>query len=456
MWQSSIRRRWCLPVFLAAASTAIFAKQSADGAELTVGAAETVITPVLRSPMAGYYFDRKAEGIHDDLMAKALLFRQSGKTVGLVTCDLIALPRAVVDKAKALIEERTGIPPGHLIVSATHAHTGPRHRASYDEWLVEKIADAVQMAAARQVPAQVAFGVGEEKRLPYHRRFWMKDGTLRTNPGKLNPDIVRPAGGIDPSVPVLVVSRPDGLPLAIVVNYSLHLDTIGGTSISADFPHYLSSILGRVMRPEMLTLHTTGACGNINHWDVESEDPQRSFAEAERIGTMLAGEVLKVTTFAKPVDVDRIDGLIEDVELPLKSFTEEELAKAREIVKTPNPPDVDFVLDRVWALRALEISGRKQPTISARVQAICVGAVALVAVPCELFYELGLDIKRKSPFSHTVVVELANDSIGYVPRREDYKNGGYEVVNSRLAPGGGEMMVEAAVKILRELKQNGD
>ena len=453
MIRSSTRRRWCLPFVFAVASCFPVGQQSTEAAELTIGTAETVITPLLSSPMAGYYFDRKAEEIHDDLMAKAVVFHRSDKTVGLVACDLIELPRAVVDKAKARIEERTGIPPGHLILNATHAHTGPRHEGSYDDWLVEKIADTVQLAVARLVPAEATFGVGEENRLPYHRRFWMKDGKLRTNPGKLNPDIVRPAGEIDPSVPVLAISRLDGSPLAIVVNYSLHLDTVGGAAISADFPHYVASILGRAMGPQMLTLHTTGACGNINHWDVHSEDPQRSFAEAERIGTMLAGEVLKVTTFAEPVDVDRIDGLIEEVNLPLKSFSKEELAEAREIVKTPNPPDVDFVLDRVWALRALEVAGREQPTISTCVQAIRVGNVAFVAVPCELFYELGLDIKRQSPFSHTVVVELANDNIGYVPRREDYGNGGYEVVNSRLAPGGGERIVEAALGLLKRLHQ---
>src|SRR5690606_11620823 len=123
-------------------------------------------------------------------------------------------------------------------------------------------------------------------------------------------------------------------------------------------------------------VHTTGACGNINHWDIHSADPQRRFAEARRIGTLLAGEVLKVTAFAEPLKVDGVGGLIKDVELPLKSFTDEELAKAREIVQVPNPPGVDFVLERVWALRALEIVDRKQPTISARVQAIRVGDVA--------------------------------------------------------------------------------
>ena len=449
----SICPRRYLPIFLTVFVTILCASQVPLAAELKVGTAQTAITPILSSPMAGYYFDREADGIHDDLMAKAILFQHSDKTVGLVACDLIELPGAVVDKAKALIAKRTGIPPQHLIISATHAHTGPRHRASYDDWLVEKIADAVQMAAANLIPAQIAFGVGEEKRLPFHRRFWMKDGTLRTNPGKLNPDIVRPAGGIDPSVPVLTVSRPDGSPAALIVNYALHLDTIGGTSISADFPHYVASILGRVMGPKMIALHTTGACGNINHWDVRDEDPQRSFAEAQRIGTILAGEVLKVTAISRAVTVDRVDAALEEVELPLKSFTEAELAKAREIVKVPNPPNVDFVLDRVWALRALEIADRKQPTIRARVQVICVGDVSLVAVPCELFHELGLDIKRESPFPHTVVVELANDNIGYVPRQEDYENGGYEVANSRLAPGGGEQLVKAALGLLERLHQ---
>ena len=453
MWLFNVGRRWRSSVLSAVFFTVLSAVCAAEGAELKVGAAEAVITPTLSSPMAGYFYDRTAQGVHDDLKAKAILFQQSGKTIGLVACDLINLPRSIVDRAKALIEQRTGIPPEHLIISATHAHTGPRRQESYDDWLVEKIADAVQMASGRPTPARIDFGVGEEKRLAFHRRFWMKDGSLRTNPGKLNPDIVQPAGGIDPSVPVLTISRPNGEPIAAVVNSALHLDTIGGDSISADFPYYLSSILSRVMGPQMLTLYTTGACGNINHWDVHNEDPQRSFAEAERIGTMLAGEVLKVTTMVKPVRVDRIDGLLEEVTLPLISYTEEDLVKAREIIKTPNPPGVDFVLERVWALKVLDVANREQPTVSTCVQALRLGDVAFVAAPCELFHELGLDIKRRSPFPHTVVIELANDNIGYVPRREDYKNGGYEVVNSRLAPGCGEQLVETALGLLDELHQ---
>lgn len=450
MSRLNIRRKLSRAIVLMSMAVVLVGGRS-GAAELKVGTAETVITPILNSPMAGYYFDRTADGVHDDLMAKAILFSQEDNVVGLLACDLIELPGPVVDRAKSLIEQRTGIPPKHVIVNATHAHTGPRHRPDYDDWLVEKLADTVQMAASNMVPAQLAFGVGEEDRLPYHRRFWMKDGTLRTNPGKLNPDIVRPAGGVDPSVPVLAVLDNNGSPRAIMVNYALHLDTIGGTSISADFPHVVASILGRALQPGLTTLHTTGACGNINHWDVKSGDPQRSFAEAERIGTILAGEVLKVTKMSQPVPVDRVAGVLKNVDLPLKSFTEEELAKAREIVKVPNPPNVDFVLERVWALRALEIAKRGQATITAPVQAICLGDLALVAVPCELFHELGLDIKQRSPFPHTVVITLANDNIGYVPRETDYENGGYEVVSSRLAPGGGEQLVDAALELLELL-----
>ena len=450
---STIRLRTQLIAALITISVSVTTACWTTAGELTIGTAESVITPTLSSPMAGYFFDRYAEGVHDDLMVKAVVFHKADAKIVLVGCDLISMPKGIADKAKDRISQRCGIPESHVIISATHAHTGPKLDDNYSHWVAEKIADTVQIACSRTVPARIAFGVGEETRLPFHRRFWMKDGTLRTNPGKLNPDIVKAAGGIDPSVPVLLMTRPAGKPLAVVVNYALHLDTVGGTLISADAPHFLSSTLRGALQPELLTLYTTGACGNINHWDVTKADPQRSLAEAKRIGVMLAGEVLKVSTFAECVDVDRVGGLMDDIDLPLKTFTEDELKEAREIVKIPNPPGVDFVLERVWALRALEVTDRNASTISASIQALCLGDVAFVAVPCELFYELGLDIKRQSPFPHTMVIELANDNIGYVPRREDYENGGYEVVNSRLAPGGGEQIVAAALDLLRRLRQ---
>ncbi|HLT93287.1 MAG TPA: hypothetical protein VKZ56_01940, partial [Membranihabitans sp.] len=77
----------------------------------------------------------------------------------------------------------------------------------------------------------------------------------------------------------------------------------------------------------------------------------------------------------------------------------------------------------------------------------------IVGLPGEVFVELGLDIKNRSPYKYTFVIELTNTHIAYVPTREAFDRGGYETINSRLAPGGGEMMVESAVKLLNSFKK---
>jgi hypothetical protein len=94
------------------------------------------------------------------------------------------------------------------------------------------------------------------------------------------------------------------------------------------------------------------------------------------------------------------------------------------------------------------------PTYPVEVQAFRLGKdLAVVTLPGEIFVELGMAIKRSSPFRTTLVIELANDSIRYVPTERAFGEGSYETVNSLLKPGGGEMMVEAAIRLLKELAE---
>ena len=109
---------------------------------------------------------------------------------------------------------------------------------AYSDVLVQKVADSVALAKRRLEPAQITYGLGSEGSVSFNRRFWMRDGTLRTNPGIGNPDIVRPAGPIDPTVGVIALRRPDGSPIAVWLNFAVHLDTTGGNSVSADYPYY--------------------------------------------------------------------------------------------------------------------------------------------------------------------------------------------------------------------------
>jgi len=144
----------------------------------------------------------------------------------------------------------------------------------------------------------------------------------------------------------------------------------------------------------------------------------------------------------------------EIVPLPLAPIRPEDPAWAREVVSKYGAAEAAPFLDQVYAFKAIEIEERQGRPIEAEVQVISLGdQIAWVGLPGEIFVELGQAIKLASPFPHTIVVELANGSIGYVPNRRAYPEGAYEVISSRVAAGGGEMLVDAAVRLLIEHRQ---
>ena len=247
--------------------------------DLRVGAASVKITPPIGIPMAGQYFNRFAEGIHDDLYAKALVIEKDGKVMAIVSCDLLKVTAELVYKARSMAAKSTGIASDHMMICATHSHTGPLLSSSrlfsggeesvklletYLSRLPELIAESIIKAHEALKPANISFGFGHEESITFNRRFFMKDGTVGWNPGKLNPLIIKPAGPIDPDVAVLYAETMDGTAISTYVNFALHLDNSGGLEISADLPFTLSNILGNIKSREMVTLFGQGCCGNIN------------------------------------------------------------------------------------------------------------------------------------------------------------------------------------------------
>ncbi len=458
-------------------------------AELRLGTAAVKITPPPGMPMAGYYYNRGAEGVHDELWAKAMVLewktgtgwdvrggtpepvpvcKGDGGKVALVACDLASISRPIVEEARKRIQAQTGIAGERVMLSATHTHTGPVlvGRTARDDMasamldiakkyvaaLPGLIAESVQRANAALAPARVSAWEGREESLAFNRRYFMKDGSVGWNPGKLNPNIVRPAGPIDPEVPVVYFESVEGRPLATYVNYAMHLDTVGGQQFSADYPYTLATLPGKIKGTEMLTVFTIGTAGNINHVDVSTKKPQKGHEEAARIGTVLAGEVLKAYTRLQPVAAGAPQVRSETVKLPLAEFNPEELSKARQVAALYGKPNAAPFMDLVRAFKVIDVAGRNGQPIEAEVQVVSVGSdLAWVALPGEIFVELGQAIKQASPFLHTIVVELANGSVGYVPNRKAYPEGAYEAVSARCAAGSGEMLAEAAGRLLKEL-----
>ncbi len=440
----------------------------ASAQPLRVGAAAVVISPPTGTPMAGYYSTRLSTGVHDDLRAKAIVIASGDERVALVACDLVGIPPAIIEEARALIQSGTGIPGANVMISATHSHTGPLipdggARAGaygggleiakrYRTELPRKIAESVRLANGRLERGRVSFGKGREESLSFNRRFLMKDGSVGWNPGKLNPNIVRPAGPIDPDVPVAFFESAAGEPIATYVNFAMHQDTVGGLEVSSDYAHTLGNLLGKVKGAGMLTLFTIGAAGNINHINVKSAARQQGHEEAARIGTILAGEVLKTFARLEPVTTATLRIARRTVTLEPARLEPGDEERAAAIAKQLDAGATVKFLDTVFAFKALDTAARRGKPLDAEVQVIDLSdQMAWVGLPGEIFTELGASIKRASPFPLTIVAELAHGPVTYFPNDAAFPQGNYEVVTSRVARGSGEKLAAAAKDVLREI-----
>lgn len=462
--------------FIALAALFSFAATANPAEPLQAGVAVADITPPPGYRMAGYYNERRNTGTHDPLLAKAIVFQQGAVKAALVECDIVNMPAAVSSEARARAEKRAGIPVSHITIAATHSHTGPLFTGplrklwneqavaktgsdsaeafDYPAALIERIARAVADAAKNIRPVILAAGVGEETRLSFNRRFHMKDGAVRFNPGRGNPEIVRPAGPIDPDVTVLLFSdAASRKPFASVTNFAMHLDTIGGTEYAADYPYYVERRLREKLGSEFISIFGTGTCGDINHINVNAAANQlKGHAEAERIGNALGDTI--VATLPKVMDQREPSLAVRQktIEVPAQQFSPAEIAKAQERMPKIGTRDLTF-LEQVEANKIVDVAQRySSGRVPIEVVAIRLNKdVALVSLPGEVFVELGLAIKKASPFKTTLVIELANDAPAYIPTTKAFAEGSYEIVNSRVAPGGGEKLADLAISLLKEL-----
>jgi neutral ceramidase len=455
------------------------AEELKPAAELTVGLATVDITPPIGYRMCGYFSERPSTGTHDPLMAKAIVIRQGDTAYALVVCDLIGHDGRVTHAAREQAQKQTGIPAENITIAATHTHTGPlfagslrnhlhevakkanpegrdpRETVDYPQQLTAKLVEAIERADKAREPARIASSIAKCDDLSFNRRFHMNNGTVQFNPGKLNPDIVRVAGPIDPDVGLLAIQDATGKLKASVSVFALHLDTVGGTEYGADYPYYLQQSLRREFGDEFLSVFGAGTCGDINHIDVRHDKPQKGQDEAKRIGEELAADVRPVLGKLEPSASPQLEVRSTIVEYPLQGYTADELAAAKENMFKVGQRKLPF-LEEVKACTTVELAlldARGDGLLRMEVQAVRLDEeTAIVCLPGEVFVEIGLAIKRASPFKRTFVMELCNTTPAYIPTRKAFAEGSYETVNSRVQPGGGEALVDAAKKLLTDLK----
>jgi len=418
--------------------------------------------------MCGYFTDRVANYIHDPLLVRAIVLRAGDTTLGFVVCDVIDVPVEVVAAAKARIQQLTGVPPQNVLISATHTHTGPSivgalgtpKEEKYGQDTAPRIADAFAMALQRLQPAQVAMAAGDCTGEVHNRRWHMKDGSVRMNPGYENPDKVRPAGPTDPQLGLMIVRTPQRQPIAVFANLALHYVGVGGSKehswISADYFAEFGKALQRCAGAEFTTILANGCQGNINNCDFTK--PGRSsphpYAQIERVANVVAAEAWKVWNTLREEDFRSdvtLDARLATVRFKARTATSEELAKAREqLAGEAKPADME------WAYaRELVLLSELPAEWDVPVHALRVGDLGIVGLHGEVFCEIGLDVKARSPFRQTMVVGLANGSAGYIATDKAMDEGSYETRlcrHVRAPKGTGQLWADTAVKLLGEMK----
>lgn len=477
-------------LFLMMDSVLLSASSSFQSEEFKLGATKTRMTPPVGSIIGDSYGIRVSEGVHDELYIKTLVFEQGGEKVAFITLDAISLPHLLVMKSRQLISQQTGIAANNIILNATHAHAGPQMNPlfwdvvggpaklksqEYTHKLPELIAASVKSAVSKIQPVRVSVGSVQENTISFNRRYLMKDGTFRTNPGKSNPNIVRPAGPIDPALSIVYFESLDKKPVAILVNFALHVAVVGGNRFSSDFPGVMSDLIGKVQGEEVVTIFTNGTSGNINHVDVSNPDQLGGFDESRRIGTVLAGRVLSALPSLRSIQVKSLKAKVHAVNLPVFQTVEQSEAEwAKDVIskfgKSGAPAFADVVsawrmLDLVKYQGGLEARHKSTTTVpltkdgtelETEVSVIAFGdQMALVGFPGDAFVELGLGIKLNSPFPFTIVSEQSgNGTISYMPNKKAFPEGQYEVNSVRYSSGGGEALVEAVIENLISIFYN--
>lgn len=448
-------------------------------AAFRAGAATSNVTPKLGSSINGGMANVIATHVHDELYARCLVLDDGRTKLAFATVDSCMLPRELILDAKRKIQDQTGIPADHVTISATHAHSAPAStavfqsdaNAEYLPFLAQRIADGVKRAVNNLAPAQIGWGSGQVPGEVFNRRWHMKPSITLTNPFgqpdqvRMNPvpgspDLLKPAGPVDPQLSVLAVSRPDGKPMAALANYSLHyVGGVGGGHVSADYYGAFATRLAALLSaehddPPFVGFMTNGTSGDVNN--INFKEPMSASKAYERIGEVsdvVAREAQRVIDKLTPRATAQLAARAADIELKVRKPTADEVSRADEILKKAAGRPLQG-LEEIYA-RETQRMAAYPDQVTLTIQAIRVGDLAIVAIPCEVFTEIGLKLKAESPIKPMFTIELANGYNGYLPTKEQHALGGYETwraQSSYLETGAADAIVAKALELLNGLK----
>jgi hypothetical protein len=457
--------------------------RAAAPAPLRAGAFAQDITPLptqLPTPINGGMRGAFSRTVTDPMHARSFALQSGATTLVFCIVDACMIPRELCESAKAIASRATGIPASHLLISATHSHScatlTPVFQSNADPIylanLPTRIAESIIRAHANLEPAEIAFGHAANPDQVFNRRWLVQPGDsyenpfdLTTdrawmNPGYKNPKVTAPAGPVDPAVSLLAArASSDGRPLAVLANYSLHY--VGGLpAISADyFAAFARELTTRLSatdtryagKPAFVGLMSNGTSGDINNVNYAAPAPPKR-APGEQIAAVarsVADTAFAAYTRLAWQSAAPLATAERDLTLAVRKPTPAELTRAQHLVATTKRDADGQFSDRkaIYALESLALADFPA-TVPVKLQVHRIGALTVAAIPCEVFVEIGLDLKATQPLAEHFTISLANGYNGYLPTPAHHALGGYETWRARSS----YLEVDASTKITATLR----
>ncbi len=450
----------------------VFAAYDVDGAELQAGAAMVDITPRQFPVLVnGGMTSRSADKAAAPLYARSIVLDNGTERVAIVVVDSCMIGRIILDDAKQLAAQRTKIRPDRMLISATHTHTAPSSMGclgteldeNYVVYLRDRLAEAIAEAESHLEPAEVGWAVRNAADYTALRRWIIRpdrieidpfgNPTLRANMhAGANPDnVTGESGPEDPDLSMIAFKSPEGRPIAVLSNFSMHYFSVAEALHPDYFGLFCNGFQEQVSPsstadskddvPPFVAIMSHGCSGDIWRRDYKqpADAPMQSPTVTEFTDGLLeiaidAYQSVKYTVTSELTMAERRMPL--NYRVPNKQLLEwSERIVAKLGDKPPQSTEEIYAREQVilHQLQSTEII----------LQALRIGDIAIASTPNETYALTGLKLKLQSPLPQTMVIELANGGDGYIPPPEQHLLGGYNTWAARSA--GLEVLAEPKI-----------
>jgi neutral ceramidase len=430
------------------------------------------ITPGYPVRLAGYFNERISTGVLDPLHMRLAVLKRGDRHLVFIQVDNCAIKTEDTDEIRRAIATRTAFQKHEIMLFTSHIHTGPDLVGFFglqrDEHYLEELKTRIVEEAAALNPCERSFiSIAQTtyEGLAFNRRWFMKDGTVVTNPPKKSPERREPEGAVDRAANSIIFKNERGRLQALFVNISNHTDSIGGNQISADWPGIIESHLNDRLETRIPVFPFLAPQGNINHLEFEDLRPQSSYDEAKKLGQAYAEIIARSLSASKAIDPEKLRGNEAKFEaneiilsIPSREISMAELEEARKILDRAGEADKnaakdltaedlakgDPAVEQLFARELVRFAETKPSDYNLPLQAFKLANIAFAAIPGEPFVEIGLALKTIPGYDLVFPVALANGYFGYIPLKENVGRGGYEV-----RPGAAsQLSTDAADRIL--------